>query len=44
VCSSYGQECTSDASCCNGVPCSSSASNTPCMIGETGCTCHFLLQ
>jgi hypothetical protein len=38
TCSLYGQACTSDSQCCNGVPCTSADGLTPC-TGQTGCTC-----
>ncbi len=40
-CALYGQDCTTSANCCNGVPCSYGTG--PC-TGQTGCTCHFPIQ
>ncbi len=42
ACSVYGQQCTSNASCCNGVPCS--YNNATCPAGQAGCTCYYVIQ
>jgi hypothetical protein len=42
VCALYGQQCMTDADCCNAVPCS--GLNGPCQTGQTGCTCHFIIK
>jgi hypothetical protein len=41
-CSLYGQQCTSDGDCCNGVPCN--GANVACGPGVTNCTCHFIVK
>ena len=41
ICALYGQQCTTSADCCNDIPCNSA--NGPCN-GQTGCTCHQILQ
>jgi hypothetical protein len=42
VCALYGQGCSANGDCCNGVPCS--GANGPCQPGQTGCSCRFLIQ
>ncbi len=42
VCATYGQTCTMNSDCCNGVPCSNGTG--PCLAGQVGCTCHFPVQ
>jgi hypothetical protein len=42
TCALYGQSCTANSDCCNGVPCSIGAS--ACGAGATGCTCHNIVQ
>jgi hypothetical protein len=42
TCALYGQSCTMNSDCCNGVPCA--IGNAACAAGNTGCTCHYIVQ
>jgi hypothetical protein len=44
TCSAYGQSCTQDADCCNGVACNAPGGTAPCAPGATGCTCFSAIQ
>ena len=41
-CSLYGQICTSDGSCCSGVPCLDALGGA--CSGGPGCTCHYVIR
>jgi hypothetical protein len=43
ACGLYGQQCSTNADCCNEVPCTSVA-GSPCAAGQSGCTCHYPVQ
>ena len=42
TCALFGQQCSANSDCCNGVPCSNP--NGFCQAGQTGCTCHYVVQ
>jgi hypothetical protein len=43
TCAQYGQSCTINADCCNGIPCSAGdGSGNPCN-GQSGCSCYQIL-
>jgi hypothetical protein len=42
ICALYGQECRSNADCCNDVPCNSVTG--ACSASDVGCTCHVIIQ
>jgi hypothetical protein len=41
VCSWFAQQCKVTADCCDGVPCLGPGVLTPCMTGQTNCTCKL---
>jgi hypothetical protein len=42
ACSLYGQACSSDADCCNAVPCTTPSLGS--CAGATGCTCFYAVK